>query len=87
MGNTTDLVHGAPDATLEGDMRQTLLTGLMDKSTPIISSIDSCQDLIDSIDPISPVVLRALADDASEDIGLLSPEAKAGVKWVGNDLT
>ena len=38
----------------------------MDKATVIISSIDSCEDLIENLDPISPLVLRALADDTSE---------------------
>ena len=36
-----ELVHGAPDSIIEGDMRQALLTGLMDRATVIISSIDS----------------------------------------------
>ena len=82
-----ELVHGTTDAALEGALRQTLLTGLMDKTTPIIDSTDSCQELIDKMDPISPLVLRALADDTSLDIGLLSPEVKAGVKWLGKDRT
>ena len=61
-----ELVHGAPDSIIEGDMRQALLTGLMDKATLIIFSIDCCKDLIENLDPISPLVLCALADDASE---------------------
>ena len=32
-------------------------------------------------------MLRALAEDSPLDVGLLSPEAKAGVKWLGKDRT
>ena len=82
-----DLVHGTPDANMEGALCQVLLTGLMDTATPIIDSADACQKVIDQMDPISPVMLRALAEDSPLDVGLLSPEATAGVKWLGKDQT
>ena len=50
-----DLVHGTPDATMEGALRQVLLTGLMDTTTLIIDSAAACQRVIDQMEPISPV--------------------------------
>ena len=62
------VIHGSPDMELEREMQQGLSVGLLDPTTPILTSISSCKTFLELLPPLTPTTLRALAEQPEEGV-------------------
>ena len=77
-----EMSHGTPDPTMEKEMRQALSTSLLDPSICLLNSVESCKKILHNLDPISPVILRALVDKPEEGTGIFSHEVAIETPWL-----